>query len=348
LSVADVRTAFREQADFCDRAGSPVTAAVLRGIEAALDDTTETGRRTLGWAGDPGGTADSAPLRLAGGFHALARRGVDPALTRLYDGALDGSDAVVRDVLHRFDAELVPWLDSPPQTNETGRAAPVMAGLLTLAAEFGLPFELIELGASAGLNLNLDRFGYRLGETLAGDAASALQLSPQWEGASPPAADVRVVARRAVDQAPVLTTDPAERERLMAYCWADQAERMRRLEAALAIAAAYPPAVDRGDAADFAERALADPQGAGICRVVYHTIFWSYVPPDKRGRILAALARAGESAERDRPLAWLRYELSDDGAEAELRLRTWPGGGDCLLATGHPHGGAVRWAGERS
>jgi len=338
-----VREAFRNQALFCDRSGTPLTAAVVRGIAAALSRSTETGRRVLDWPGDPRGSGDSVPLRLAGGFHALARRGADARLTRLYAGDLDGADEIIGDTLRRFDSELVRWLDSPPQTNETGRAAPVMAGLLLLASEHGLPFELLELGASAGLNLNMDRFGYQLGATQAGDAGSPLQLAPVWDGASPPATEVRVTSRSAVDQAPIDVSDPAQRERLIAYCWADQADRMARLEAALTLAAAHPPALEQGDAADFAERVLAEPQPEGICRILYHTIFWTYLPPDKQARVRAALAQAGARASNARPLAWLRYELNGEGGVAELHLRTWPGGTERHLATGHPHGSRVVW-----
>lgn len=345
MREADVREAFRNQVLFCDRSGTPLTAAVVRGLESALDRTTATGRRALDWPGDPRGSGDSVPLRLAGGMHALARRGVDDRLAALYAGDLTGADAIVADVLRRFDDELVGWLDPPPQTNETGRAAPVMAGLLVLAVEFGLPFELIELGASAGINLNLDRFGFRLGTTMAGDAASPVQLAPDWTGTSPPRADVRVGSRYAVDQNPILVADPVARERLIAYCWADQAERMARLEAALDLAEARPPSLEQGDAADFAERALAEQQADGVCRVIYHTIFWTYLSPDKQTRIRAALERAGSVASRNRPLAWLRYELNGQGGVAELHLRSWPGGQDRHLATGHPHGSRIEWHG---
>lgn len=338
-----VREAFRNQALFCERSGTPLTAAVVRGIEVALDRSTATGRRILDWPGDARGSGDSVPLRIAGGFHALARSGADEGLARLYAGELENADAVVRAALQRFDGQLLGWLDLPPQTNETGRAGPIMAGLLVLASELGLPFELIELGASAGLNQNLDRFAYRLGETRAGDLLSSVELAPAWEGASPPEAQVRVLARRAVDQNPVPVADPAQRERLIAYCWADQTARMQRLEAALALAAEHPPHVQQGDAADFTEAALAEPQAKGICRVLFHTIFWTYLPPEKQARIRAARETAGAKATSERPLAWLRYELNGAGGVAELHLRSWPSGAERHLATGHPHGSKVVW-----
>jgi hypothetical protein len=222
-----------------------------------------------------------------------------------------------------------------------------MAGLLVLAEDHGLPFELIELGASAGLNQNLDRFGYRLGKATAGNPASSLQLAPEWSGASPPMVAVRVASRRAVDQSPVQVSDAAQRERLAAYCWADQVERMQRLEAALALAVAHPPIVEPGDAAEFVEHVLAEPQDEGICRVVFHTIFWTYLPAAKQDLIRELLAHAGERASPGRPLAWLRYELNGQGGVAELHLTQWPGGRARHLATGHPHGSEIAWHGAQ-
>jgi hypothetical protein len=343
MTETAVRAAFQDQIRFCENSGTPLTAAVLRAFEAVVDRSTETGRRVLDWPGDARGSGDSVPLRIAGGLHALARAGVDPGLAALYAGALDTAGAVIPDMLRRFDAQLAPWLDSPPQTNETGRAAAIMAALLLLADRHGLPFELIELGASAGLNLNLDRFSYLLGDTEAGDPASPLRLAPAWTGASPPAATVRVVARRGVDQAPIDVSDPVQRERLIAYCWADQSERMARLEAALVIAARFPPPLERGDAADYAERELARPQADGVARVLFHTIHWTYLSPDKQARIVAALEAAGAAATPERPLAWARYELTGEGGVAGLWLTSWPGGATERLATGHPHVRELRW-----
>jgi hypothetical protein len=125
--------------------------------------------------------------------------------------------AVLRDPA--LDAELVGWLAGPPQTNEVARSCVLMAGLLTIAEATGLPLRLFELGTSAGLNLNLDRFGYRLGEAVTGDAASAVQLAPAWSGPAPPVADVTVLTRRGVDINPLDVSDAAVCERLMAYVW---------------------------------------------------------------------------------------------------------------------------------
>ncbi|MFO7159841.1 DUF2332 family protein, partial [Enterococcus faecium] len=73
---------------------------------------------------------------------------------------------------------LSPWLNGPPQTNEVGRSAALMAGLLVLADQFHLPFAIYEMGASAGLNTVLDRYSFRLGQTEAGAAGSSVRLTP--------------------------------------------------------------------------------------------------------------------------------------------------------------------------
>lgn len=347
MNEKTVREAILNQALYCDRSGSPLTARILRAVEAVIDRATVTGRRVLDWPGDPRGSGDSVPLRIAGALHALARTG-DATLAPVYAGVETDPDAIadaVRAAIVANDAELAGWLDSPPQTNETGRAAAIMAGLLWLADRFGLPFDLIELGASAGLNSNLDRFAYRLGATEAGLAGSPLRIEPLWDGASPPAADVRVVARRAVDQAPVDVGDARARDRLRAYVWPDQDDRIARLEAALVIAADHPPQLVRGDAADFVEQAVGAAQADGTMRVVWHTIFWTYLTPGAQARIEAALAAAGSRATARRPLAWLRYELNGMGGVAELKLDLWPGGEARALAIGHPHVNDLKWLG---
>ena len=48
------------------------------------------------------------------------------------------------------EPDLLLWLDHPPQTNEVGRSAVLMSGLLVIADLFPQPVELLELGASAG------------------------------------------------------------------------------------------------------------------------------------------------------------------------------------------------------
>jgi hypothetical protein len=238
------------------------------------------------------------------------------------------------------EPDLLPWLDGAPQTNEVGRSAVLMSGLLVVADLFPQPVELLELGASAGLNLLLDRYGYDLGGVRAGDPDSPLQLRPEWDGPPPPDTPVVVARRRGVDLHPL--DSRRDGDRLLAYVWPDQARRLAQLEAALAIAAEDSPEVEPGDAADWVEARLAEPREAGVTRVVLHSIAFQYFPDETKARIASAMEEAGAAATFAAPLAWLRYE-HDGGERIELRLKAWPSGEERLLAHCHPHGSKVKW-----
>jgi hypothetical protein len=348
MSEADVREAFRLQTEISARMDAPFTGTLSRLLGQRLDRSTAIGRRVLDWDGAPAHDRDALPLRLAGGLNALARSGQAPGLTAVYPLQATGDEALwaaVEAALREHADFIDPWLDGPPQTNEVGRSAALMAGLLVLADQFGLPFSLYELGASAGLNTVLDRYRFTLGEVKAGEAASPVQLAPEWRGASPPAAPVRIIARRGVDRAPLDVTQASTRERLLAYVWAEQTARRERLEAALVLAAADPAPVDRADAADWLEQVLAIEPQAGVCRVVMHTIAYQYFPPEVQARILAHLDRVGAAATPDAPLAWLAYEATGGGDTRypELKLVTWPGGNHRVLARGQAHTAWVEW-----
>ncbi|GJE02127.1 DUF2332 domain-containing protein [Methylobacterium isbiliense] len=339
-----VRHSFAVQAGHCERLGSPFTAMLLRLVAARLTGDTALGRRILGWPGDP--EADALPLRLAGGLHALVRRGRLPDLAALYPPAAPDPAALWEALARAFAtaADLDPWLDSAPQTNEVARSGVLMPGLMAVAAMTGSkPIVLWEIGASAGLNLVLDAYAYELGGRAAGRPGAGLHLAPDWTGPPPPEASVRIAARRGVDLNPLDVTDAQHRERLTAYVWPDQRARLARLEAALALAAADPPPLDRGDAVAWLAERLAAPPQAGQARVVQHSIALQYLPVQGRAQVAALLSEAGARATADTPLAWLAYEF--EGGPAGLRLTLWPGGRTHRLATAHPHGQWVRWEG---
>jgi hypothetical protein len=342
----ETRSAFQLQADWCDRLGSSFTANLCRALAATLDATTPLGARVLGWPGDA--QADALALRLCGGLHALVRSGEAPELARLYPPApmpsVEELAKVLALTLATRGAALDPWLDGAPQTNEVGRSALLFAGLMTVSARFGLPLRLYELGASSGLNLQLDLYVYRLGGVTAGAAQSTLRLDPDWRGPPPPDADVRIVGREGVDLDPIYPV--TGRERLLAYVWPDQPERLARTAAALDIAAADPPPVARGDAGAWIEARLPVESEPGVCRVLIHSVAFQYFPPDTQARVAARLEQAGAQANERAPLAWLRLEKLPEDEEFSLRLRCWPGE-ETLLAWSHPHGAWVEWLGRQ-
>ncbi|KAB7644416.1 DUF2332 domain-containing protein [Polymorphobacter fuscus] len=342
-----VAKAFAGQAHWCRSNGAPLTAAVCEAALDACDARSATGRALIAWPGEP--RADALALRFAGGCNGLVRAGLAPGLAALYPPMpvppVPVLAAALRDVLAKSarDAELCRWLEGPPQTNEVARSGVLMPGLMAIAAATGLPLRVFELGCSAGLNLNLDKFGYDLAGVRVGDAASAVQLAPAWTGPPPPVAEVRIAARRGVDLNPLDVADAGVRDRLLAYVWPDQPDRLARARAAIALAQAQPPPIDRGDAAGWTEQHVAPVTGS--VAVVYHSIAFQYFPPVTKARIAAHLA--GLPAHAEAPVAWLRFEM-DDAAAAHLptlRLTLWRGGAaqDHLLARAHPHGASVAW-----
>ena len=221
MEIADVREAIEWQARHSESAGAPCTARVIRAELAILETDSATGRRMANWQGLS--LADAMPLRIAGGLHWLYLSGEDRRLEPVYGGLLTDQgaiDAIVADMAVKFDARLMPWLDGPPQTNEAGRSASVMAGLLWLSGRLGPRFELNEIGASAGVNTMMGRYFYDLGGTTAGPSLSRMRIAPEWRGSPPPANPVEIVAARGCDRAPVDLTDPDQALKLKAYVWA--------------------------------------------------------------------------------------------------------------------------------
>ncbi len=322
------------QARFCETSGAPIAAACCRTLATTLDATSLTGRRARNWPGDP--IRDALPLRLVAPFHALYRRG---------DLAVMDDPHAIRAALARHDAWIAGWLDGPPQTNEGARSATFMAALLVLAETFGLPFELLEIGSSAGVNLLIDRFSYDLGGTTTGPADAPVRIAPEWRGAPPLHADITINAVRGVDIAPIDVSDRDAAERLIAYAWIDAPQRVARIEAAIAMIVDRPVDLVPGDAADWVEDALARPQTEGVTRVLMQSVVWPYLDDARRARIVAALEAAGEHATERRPLAWVRMEWDSGHTPHRIRLRQWPGGEDRLLGSAHPHAAWVEWTG---
>jgi hypothetical protein len=351
MGLEDFTAALEWQARHAEENGAPATARVIRALAGVRASDTATGRRIAGWQGLT--LKDAMPLRIAGGIHHLVLTGADARLAAVYSGAITDQaevDALVLDLAHRFDARLLPWLDGPPQTNEAGRSASIMAGLLWLAERVGSPrFDLFELGASAGVNTMIDRYFFRLGETEVGPTQSPMQIVPEWRGAPPPAppAGFAIASVKGCDIAPINLADPEAAMRLKAYVWPDAAERMARIDAAIALAGAVPPDLVAADAGDFAAAMIARPAEASTARVMFHSIMWQYMPAATQSRITAAFEAEGAAATPDTPLGWIALETDPATFRHELRVRLWDGAGhhgeEHLLSHAHPHGAWVEW-----
>lgn len=352
MAIEEFQTALDWQASHAEQNGAPCTARVIRALANVREGQTATGRRIANWRGLT--LKDAMPLRIAGGLHYLLLSGRDDRLARVYSGQITDQgqiDAIICDLVETFDTVLLPWLDGPPQTNEAGRSASIMAGLLWLAQRSAPRFELFEMGASAGVNTMLERYFFRLGETEVGPQTTPMRIVPEWRGkGSPPAApdDFEIVGVRGCDISPIDLTDSESALRLKSYVWPDAPARMARIDAAIALASANPPDLVKQDAGAFVADLLARPQAKGTTRALFHSIMWQYLPSEIQDSITQAMELAGAAATPNRALAWISLETDPQTFRHELHVRRWNGSSDdgkpVVLAHAHPHGAWVEWS----
>ena len=337
------RGEFARQAEVARALGSPFVAAVLEAGQRQLARAPRTAQLVETWPVDP--SAAALAMRFNAAIHALARRHAFGPLAALYSGEHNDFDGAIGEALAAEDAFVEAWMRDTPQTNEVGRAAAIAAALMVVRNRFGLPFSLLELGSSCGLNLNLAHYTYDLGGLLAGATGSAIQIAPIWSGPPPPFAPIEVLCARGTDLNPLKASDDATRDRLLAFVWADQPKRARRLEQALAFARLHPPEIARSHADTWLAAALATPQDHGVCRVVFHSMVLQYMSPQERGNVLAAIEQAGAAATAERPLARISFEWTPTRGEVQLQLTCWPGARTDVLATCHAYGDWIDWRG---
>lgn len=340
---------FTVQAEHCDKMDAPFNARVCRLLADILDERSALGRRVLSWPRDNRGN-DLVALRCCAGFHALARGKRVAELADAYPPR-SPDNATLRAALEKAiageDAFLAKYLDSAPQTNELGRSAILLGGLLAVAARLRKPVALFEVGASAGLNLLFDRWSYDLGEGRSwGPPDAPVRVRCAWTGAAP-ALDtpLTIAAREASDLAPLDPGREGDRERLLSYIWPDQTERLSRTAAALDAAAASGLHVEKADARDWLADRLAPSQALdGTATVLWHSVFIQYLDPAVREGLVADVVRRGEAATADKPFAWLEMEARPEKREqCELRLTLWPGREEVRLADVDWHGRSAHW-----
>ena len=241
-------------------------------------------------------------------LHDLALAGRAPALAAAY-AAADGdaaAGAAIDTLLRMTDSVVAIAVRRPTRASETGRCAVLYPAIAEAARRVGADaVGLIDVGCSAGLNLNVDRVGitYSNGQSL-GDPSSPVQLSSSIVGGRPiPArAMPEVVARVGVDLDPVDVTDADDARWLRACLWPDQPERAARLEAEMALAATAPPLL-QGDAVEVLPGAFARVP-ADALPVVTTTWALSRFPLESRLRFLHRL----DEAAAGRAVAWVSGE----------------------------------------
>jgi hypothetical protein len=348
--AASTARRLRRQAAACSQLGSPLYAGLLDHAAADLLAGGPTADVLDGHLADPWRSA--LALRMLGGVHALVLTGHAPELAAFYPSAGGSADpgrrsarawAALRAVLAGQRDAVRAWLGRPPQTNEVGRAAALLGGLRHVTAAARLPVRLIEIGASAGLNLRADHFRIAGEAGSYGDPSSPVVLAGGWRGQPPPAADIEVIERTGGDRDPIDPATPQGRLILAAYLWPDQPDRLARLRGALAIAAAVPADLRREAASDTVGRTTL---AAGSWTVLWHSIVRQYLDEAQRAAVADRIAALGAAATPAARFAHLFLEPDRPTADSAclVSLTTWPGGEQRILGSAPPHGLPVTWA----
>lgn len=201
----------------------------------------------------------------------------------------DGSDLAARVSVH-WDEISSTMRTRYTQTNEANRCAALLLGLHDLPQ----PLALIEVGASAGLCLQLDRYTYEYkGADLAtlgsGPCLLTCELQP---GARPPERIPEITWRAGLDQHPLDVTDDSDVRWLRSLVWPDMTGRLERLDSAIAVAKADPHRIVRGDLVRDLP-ALLDEVPAGVTPVVMHSAVLAYVDKDTAREFRNVVEQAG-------------------------------------------------------
>ena len=226
------------------------------------------------------------------------------------------------------------------QTNEVQRSWVLVPLVARVAERAGAAeIDLVELGPSAGLILVWDRYRceYAAGAAGPDDARVVLRGEERRAVRASLLGHVpRVRGRVGIDRAPVDVTQPDAARLLKSFVWADQTERLDRLELAIETLRDDPPELVRGNFVDALPEVLAAQPRDGLT-VVYQTAALGYVDEAGRERVRDALAAAG----RERTLAFVSAGNPRTGIEDwGLRIVYWPGGEREFAGHAEYHG---RW-----
>jgi len=302
------------------------------------------------------------PPTLLGAVHYLLLDGLDHPLADVYAGRSDADPApLFLDICRIHHDEVVALLTTRHvQTNDCGRSAVIGIGLTWLASLFDDPFALVDVGASAGINLLCDHYRIDYGtHGTTGPIDSPVEINCRVLAGDPPVADrlPPLVARGGIDRAPIDLTDPDDARWLLACVWPDTG-RLERTAASIRLVRDDPPTIVAGDAVETLPWVLAELPSTAV-PVIVTTSAFGYLSIDDRSRFVFLL----EAESHRRRLAWLSSEGAGiveafagevppghDHSDSEvLGAVTFDGGTSSahLLGFAHKHGTWVDWRGPK-
>ena len=329
--------------EVCTRMGSAFFGALLERAARAYDDDA-----ILHGLLDRHAHRSRIGLRLGGAAHFRALRGYAPQVAAHYpstggDGNVDAAWRAVLDDIHANVAHYDELFERPVQTNEVARAMPVLGAMLALARDTSMPLRVFEIGSSAGLLLNFDRYRYSGDEWTWGDSASRAHLQNRIAAGAPRYLDapLEVVERRGCDLNPLNPVNEEHADTLLGFVWPDQSERFERLRAAIDIAREHPVDLVRADGITWS-RAAAIPRD-GAATVLLHTVITEHMTPAERDSLRDAIDELASQAMPARPFAWIRMEPPPQGQGYHTMLTRWPGADELIVAASDGHAQNLRW-----
>ncbi|WP_200263472.1 DUF2332 domain-containing protein [Streptomyces sp. HSG2] len=346
-TIDQVRAGCEWQRELCRKNGSPTYVAIITElIERLGADEAVTELLT---ADDQDPIQSALCLRLFGAVNRIAMAESASWLTAYYPtfGGETEVDKVVPAFFDFLGANLPAvreQMSISVQTNEVGRAAPLSAAMNYVATATGLPLRLLEVGASAGLNLLFDRYFVAGSDESWGPADSVLRLVGHFESGRPRAARLDIAERRGCDLNPIDVYAPETANLLRSFVWPEHVERVHRLDAALEVARSAPRlSIDAADGCSWVLKHIEE-LTPGHTTVIFHSIVLAYFDADERARFAKLIRTRGAATGEDQPLAWISLEPSvDDSSVVNLVCELWPTNKRVLLARTTPHGTQVRW-----
>lgn len=337
--IAYLAERFRKFADPQVRSSSPLYARLTLGI-AELPDVLALCVERL--EGQP------APLLLFGAVHSLLLAGAQHPLRQYYPDLVatphdDDPVPVFADFCLQYADELRAIIRSHRvQTNEVGRCSLLLPAFSLVALQTQKPLAIIEIGASAGLHLCWDSYGYEYsnGQALSPSPEALLTLQCEVRGAALPLMDnfPQVAWRVGLELHPLdVVNRPEDRAWLRALLWPENPIRVARYEAAVKTLIASPQRLIEGDAiADLPTLIAEAPEGCALC-VVQSFVLYQFTPKQRE-----AFQQVLVDASQQRDI----YSINLDSKETDLEMRLTHYGqtiNDVLLARIEAHGKWIEW-----
>ena len=309
----------------------PATAAVLR----------QCGRDPAALELVPAEPSWDVPHRLLAAVRLLAARGeVDD-----FEAASDPW-AVFRSVLLDHGDWIARFVrEQPVQTHVVQRCWVLLPLFLNIARAAQKPLDLIELGASGGLNLLWDRFFYRFEAGTWGDPASGVALSGEERTPIPPdllETKVEIRRRRGIDLNPVDVRSEDGLRLLRAFRKNDRYAAL--LDAATKVFRENPPQLIRGNYLHLLPGLLRQ-RDVDCLTVVYQTHSTVYLSDQERRKLRMIMDTAGKEG----PLGWISTPTNEEHGERRgdypLELAIWPDGQRRIVARTNVHATWLTWQG---